>query len=454
MDEHLTPAELESLAWGQISAERARSLIAHLLGGCEPCRAALAPRLRVLFRRGEESRVALSPEVDAAYDLAIDRAFAAAIQREAVLEKVALLEGKEAALAWLNEAGVEALPDAPPHIDGFSLIEALLEKSWTLRYESPVEMVRLATTASALAGKLSPERYDIRRIEKLRFRSWTELGNAYRVADQLEKAVAALDEAARYVFRASGDGLPAARYFTVLASLFGDRRMFELAGAALDIAHLSYRQYGDNHLAGRALIKKGIYKGYAGEPEEAIRLIREGVGLVQEERDPDLLFLALHNQVHLLLECGRYRDARFALWDLRKRKPRSGGRINEVKVRWLEGQIYAASGDLEHAEWVLLQVRDEFAAADLPYKAALAGLELGSVRLRQGRFDDSREVVLEAADVFVALGIRREALMAVALLRKAFETRVATVALIEYVTEFLRRAEHDPTARFLPPSER
>lgn len=230
--------------------------------------------------------------------------------------------------------------------------------------------------------------------------------------------------------------------------------MFELAGAALDIAHLSYRQYGDNHLAGRALIKKGIYKGYAGEPEEAIRLIREGVGLVQEERDPDLLFLALHNQVHLLLECGRYRDARFALWDLRKRKPRSGGRINEVKVRWLEGQIYAASGDLEHAEWVLLQVRDEFAAADLPYKAALAGLELGSVRLRQGRFDDSREVVLEAADVFVALGIRREALMAVALLRKAFETRVATVALIEYVTEFLRRAEHDPTARFLPPSER
>lgn len=452
MDDHLTPAELESLAWGQISSERTRSLIAHLLRGCEPCRAALVPRLEALFRRGAEPGVTLSPELNTAYDLAIDRAFVAASRREAALEKVASLSGKEAALVWLDEAGLQALPDAPPHIDGFSLIEALLEKSWVLRYESPAEMMRLAAVASELAGRLSPERYDAWRIKELQFRALTELGNACRVADELDKARVVLGKAAFFLLQGLAAESSAARYFVVQASLYASRRMFELAGAALDIAYSSYLHHGDDHLAGRALIKKGIYRGYANEPEEAIRLIQEGLSLIQEDRDPNLLFLALHNQARLLVDCGQYRDARFALWELRKRKLRSGGRVNEVKVRWLEGQIEAAAGKLDRAEWILLQVRDDFAKANLRYKAALAGLELGAVRLRQGHYDASQEVVLEAADVFMALGIQREAMMAVALLRKAFERRVATVALIEYVTEFLRRAEHDPAAQFLPPA--
>jgi tetratricopeptide (TPR) repeat protein len=453
LDDHLTPAELERLAWGQISSERIRSLIAHLLHGCEPCRAALVPQLEALFRRGAEPGVTLSPELDTAYDLAIDRAFAAASRREAALEKVASLSGREAALAWLDEAGLQALPDAPPHIDGFSLIEAILEKSWVLRYENPAEMMRLAATASTMAERLSTDRYAVGRIEDLRFRALTELGNACRVADELDKAEGILGYAAS-LLQGTVDEISIARYFVVIASLYGSRRKFELARAAFDIASASYRSLGDDHLAGRALINKGIYSGYAGEPEEAIRLIREGLSFVQEDRDPDLLFLALHNQVRLLIDCGQYHEARIALWDLRQRKLRSGGRVNEVKVRWLEGQIYAASGKLDHAEWILLQVRDAFAESNLRYKAALAGLELGAVRLRQGRYDASEEVVLEAADVFMALGIRREAMMAVALLRKAFERRVATVALIEYVTDFLRRAEHDPAAQFLPPPSR
>ncbi|HSK77807.1 MAG TPA: hypothetical protein VLQ45_15250 [Thermoanaerobaculia bacterium] len=456
MDDHLTPAELESLACGRISPERARSLITHLLRGCEPCRAAVTPELRALLSRqaepGMEGEVVLSPELDAAYDLAIDRAFAAALRRETTLAKVASLNGREAAVAWIEAAGLEALPDAPPHIDRFSLIEAILEKSWGLRYESPAAMVRLAATAHALAGRLSPERYGAGRIGDLRFRALTELGNAYRVADELDKAQAALGEAAP-VLQGDVDPFSAARYYNVLASVYGDRRMFELAGAALDVAHASYRSLGDDHLAGRALIKKGIYTGYAGESEEAIRLIREGLGLIREDRDPEVLFLALHNQVHLLMECGRYGEARTVLSDLRRRMPGSRGRVNEVKVRWLEGRICAAAGDLDRAERILLQVRGDFAGANLRYKAALAGLELGAVRLRQGRFDESQEVVMEAADVFAALGIRREALRAVALLRRAFETRLATVALLESVADFLRRAEHDSAARFLPPAE-
>ncbi len=59
-------------------------------------------------------------------------------------------------------------------------------------------------------------------------------------------------------------------------------------------------------------------------------------------------------------------------------------------------------------------------------------------------------MVADAVEVFVSLGIQREALGAVLVLRDAFERRVATLGLLEDVVEFLRRCQIDPNARFNP----
>lgn len=446
MIDHPTPAELEGLVYNRIAPERVRFVITHLLLGCSSCRAAISPFLAgLLGAPGTPPGPELTAEQEAAYDAALDRALGSVLRTPRAGEQAKTPERREA-LRLLAELGFPVPASPPP--DDAALVDILLERSWALRYESPAQMVRLARMASRLAATLPPGKLGPRQVAGLRFRALTELGNACRVADDLETAKEVLDEAVTYTLEEGTDERLTARYFDVLASLYGARRHFEMAGSALAIAHSTYRRLGDEHLAGRALISLGIYTGYEGDTPEAIRLIGEGLASVDEERDPDLVLLALHNQARLLVDCQRYRDARRVLWDLERREIPVRGRVNELKVRWLEAQISSGLEDLDHAERTLLAVKDGFSTARLPYKAALAGLELGAVRLRQGRIADSERAVLEAVDVFVHLRVRREALAAVLLLKKAAEARVTTVALIESVAGFLRCAEDDPGLRF------
>ena len=210
---------------------------------------------------------------------------------------------------------------------------------------------------------------------------------------------------------------------------------------------------GDHHLAGRALISKGTYVGYQGDAEESVRLIEQGLGLIDESQDPRLLFAALHNQARFLNDCGRLREARIALWKLKARRLDPGGRINELKIRWLEGQINAGLGELDRAELALLDVRRGFAEAGLGYKAALAGLELGAVMLRRGQTDAAVAEVLAAVEVFQSLGIAREAGVSVLLLKKGCERQIADVGLLEYVIGLLRKVEEPAAGRIEPPVE-
>jgi hypothetical protein len=60
--------------------------------------------------------------------------------------------------------------------------------------------------------------------------------------------------------------------------------------------------------------------------------------------------------------------------------------------------------------------------------------------------------VLEAVETFRRLAIEREMLVALRLLQQAFSLGLAKITLLEDVIAFLRRAEHDPNAKFEPVS--
>jgi tetratricopeptide (TPR) repeat protein len=371
---------------------------------------------------------------DAEYDAAIDRALAAVLQPP----------GAHSAPANTSEV--------PRPARGIRLFDALLERSRDLRHENPDEMVRLAEWARDLVEAAGPRELGGPQAADLQSRAWVELGNAYRVADHLPKAEKALGRATDLYLQGTQDELLAARLFDVQASLLGDCRRFDLAETALDLVFTIHQRRGNPHLAGRALISKGMYVGYQGRPEEAIALIQQGLSLVDEEVDPGLLFLALHNLARLLLDCGRPREARIALWTLKGRRLDPGGRINELKVRWLEGQINAGLGKLDRAEMALLEVKRGFESSHLGYKAALVGLELGAVLLRRGRTADAVAEVLAAADVFLALRIAREAVVSVLLLKKGFERQITDAALLDHVIHLLHGAEETPAVRVLPPA--
>lgn len=446
MNDHPTLVELEGFLRGDLPVRDSRSVVIHLLDGCNRCREVVSPYMGALFG-DDPAEVELSAELNAAYDTAIDRAFSAARERLRQRRESSRLQEALSLFKAKTITGSTAAATAPasPELADF---EELLERGQQARHDDPRQMVGLAQQALLVAEHLSAERLGPHQVADLRCRALTELGNAWRVSDRLDEAEKTLMHAASLYLQGTGEPRLGARLFDVQASLDADRRRFEAAGEELDAVYAFHRRQGDDHLAGRALISKGMYAGYGGRTEEAIRLLRRGLARIDAERDPGLAAAALHNQARLLVDAGRFREARTLVWRDRQRIEQAGGRVRQLKLRWLEGQIHAGLGELDQAEQALREVKEGFHQADLHYKEALTSLEMATVLLQQGRADEARGLVLEAAEVFNALKVHREALAAVLLLRKAFETQAATAALLHRVVHFLTRAEHDPSISF------
>jgi tetratricopeptide (TPR) repeat protein len=446
LNDHPTQAELEGFVWNRVSTSRSRDVLAHLVRGCAQCRTAVTPHFAGLTGLATPPAPKLSPDEDAALEAAIGRAFSTVLLKARELAATRERESRPAIEVRREElpAPVEPLLKVPE-------LEALLRRSWLLRYDDPAEMLRLAQAAHTLAEGLDPaafgEEAGAAVVADLQCRAWVELGNAYRVSDALPESDLALGRATELFLDGTEDELLAVRLFNVQASLLGDARRFDLAETALDLVFAIHRRRGEKHLAGRALIRKGIYAGYQGTSDEALLFIEQGLELIDEVLDPRLVYLALHNQARILLDLGQLREARITLWKTKSRGLDAGGRVNELKVRWLEGNINAALGEMERAESALVEVKNGFEAAGLGYKAALAGLELGAVLIRQGRSDAAAREILTAADVFTALGVGREAGASVLLLRQAVNQQIVDGALLEYVIGLLRRGDGSSEAQ-------
>lgn len=445
--DHPTAVQLEGLVVGGLSSEQKRTVITHLVRGCPRCGGILAQYLPMLVGR---AGLSAPPPAEEIYDGALNRAVAS-IRRLGLAPAVKPVEQTTQEIVVLLAArGVAGLQDVPSALLDVPLYEALLERSWSLRYEDPGPAVELARCAAQLAEGFSTDEHDSRKLADLRCRAAIELGNTYRVADELDLADSALQRATELFLQGTNDDLLGARLFDVQASLYAARRNFDLACTSLDIVADVYRRHGDEHLAGRALVSKGLYTGYKGAADEAVRLIGEGLSALDPRRDPGLVLSSVQTKAWFLVDCGRFLEARTALLDLSERD--LGGRVNQLKVRWLEGHIAAGLQELAQAESALRQVKAGFEEIGLGYKAALVGLELGAVWLRQDRLEAAAEMALECSDVFLATGIQRELVASILVLRKAAETRGLTLALLRQVIETLQEGERGP-ARFRTPAQ-
>src|SRR5260370_11890388 len=141
----------------------------------------------------------------AAYDRAMERALASALRH-----RRALLRGGELAAAALAPvlAGERAWRRLTPREARAArtppLVELLLARSHSLRYDDPAGMLELARLALAVAERLKPGRCEAGLLADLRARCWCELANACRLADQLALAWQALGEAVEWAARGSG----------------------------------------------------------------------------------------------------------------------------------------------------------------------------------------------------------------------------------------------------------
>ena len=430
-DRHPSQEMLEAFSDGSLASQATRAVVAHLVGGCSECRQQMA-QLTPWFDPAREEEIEISAELDAAYDAAISAAYAAALAKT----------GRAGRQAARSPRGAEGLPlPGEPDFATPEVCEALLERSFALRFSDAGAMLHLAELAAQAAEDLDPAVYGAEFAADLQARSWAEVSNAHRILGDLPLAERVMTRAVDCRSRGTGDARLLARLSDLAASLACTQRRFDQAFRLLDIAYSIYLKLGDTHAAGRVLISRGLYVGYTGDPLEGIRLLAHGLDTIDRAREPKLAFVALHNILILRVELGEYEEARRTLQQMRPLYNRYHDELNDMKVRWLEGKIAAGLGEIEEAEAAFTEARDRFDRSGLGYRAALVSLDLVSVWLLQGRTSEIRQLVSELLVTFRAVGVEREAIAGILLLRDAVECEQATLELLHLIAMSLNKLD-------------
>ncbi|HEY2294667.1 MAG TPA: hypothetical protein VGM86_28535 [Thermoanaerobaculia bacterium] len=436
---HLRKRDLETLLGDpppQANRRRGGRQVRHLLSGCAECAS------RLFHSTAEE---------DAVYDACIDRAWQAVHNGEDFWREER--EKRDQYLELVRAKGWDKLTrkerDSCP--DGWACVEVLLAVCFESRYRDPRQMLRLARQARFAAEKLDPELYGKRRLADLQARTWAELGNALRVNEQFDKVRDALSRArVLLVEKGTGDLLIQAYIDQVEGSFWKDQRYLRDAEDLLASACRKYLRIGECHLAGRALVTRGLNRIIDGQPWEAVAYLRQAVALLDAERDPELIETAQHNLLFALADAGEYREASELLLRSGLRQKFVDDPLNLLRLRWVEAKILAGHGRFEAAEKALSEVRGAFRIRRLELVATIAGLDLAKILFQQGKLAQLYRLVRELRVAAEAYRLPGSVSQALATLEVMCQVRNVTLAMVEAVQRFFQRLQHNPRLSWDP----
>jgi tetratricopeptide (TPR) repeat protein len=444
--EHPDPHLLERFMRGELQGQSRRTVVRHLLTGCSPCVAVT----RRLWSLGEERLVPPGGKAmpaggrgrsrDSEYRQVFERLArrAAETGRRLAVERRESPRLLEELLAQPRPRRL-ALICADRRFQGPALCELLLERC--RRADPPALAEEMAEAAVAIAGQIDGRLCGATVARSLRARSWAHLGDARRLAGDLAGAEEAL-AAAEPLVDEVGDPLEIAELHGFKACLLGEQGKLAEAVGLLDKALALYRTAGDRHLLGRTLVQKGTIRSWAREIEEtaapeAIRLLREGLGLLDHGADPRLAAGGLLRLGLLLAEAGRGEEALAAARQARPLYDELGDVPNLLRLRRLEGKAEEALGRLDAAEAALREACQGFLREGLGVETAGVMLELAVLYKQSGRSPELDRLAGEISPVFRTPDIRRHVAAALLVFRRIVETGHANLVFLREIARFL-----------------
>jgi len=336
-----------------------------------------------------------------------------AVEEDRVLSWPVLADLREGRRLWQD---LEV--DERQAINGPALVELLLELSYRERFDGPEQMVLLARAACAVADRIEVERFGQEVTNDLRARAWAELANAYRVADDFDKARRAYSWARDLAEKGSQSAPVMARLAELLAAYLSDVRLFSDSASLLQRARDLYASCGDREGVSRVLVFLGLVLGYDGECDRAIIAFLQAL-----ERLPPFSSLevpAIHGLALNLTEAGHPEWAQRVL-RANLRLYRRAGKLTGLRLIWLEGKIAAGLKKYGRAEAKLNTARYAFLREGQTYDAALVSLDLAWVFARGGRRREVAWIATQMLQTFRSMGIAREAIASIVLLQKSCE---------------------------------
>ena len=335
----------------------------------------------------------------------------------------------------------------------WSLCQLLLRRSREQNFYDAGAGESLALLALEGLEVLDAAIYGPESLEDLRSRAWGYVANSRRIKGDLRGAEQAFALAFAALARGSREPMERAVLLDLRASLLRAQRRFDEALRLLQRAIRIFLQLGERHRAGRALLSMSTVHHVAGEPEKSIPLLHQALGLVDPDREPRLLLVALHNLVHSLAETSRFMEAQKLLVKARPLYRQFPHRWSTNPRHWVEGKVARGLGQHQVAEELLLKARDGFLAEDAAFDTALVSLDLALLYAEHGRIAEVKRIAEEMMPIFSSRQIHREALAALAFWKQAVDAERAGAELVNGVAAFLKRARHDPDLRFQQPEE-
>jgi tetratricopeptide (TPR) repeat protein len=441
---HSAPSELVDLLYNRLDRQTQSRVLRHLTR-CAACREHLKPWLTLALhpeRIPEPRTDKILVESPSEYDVPFARMARFARRLDKRKKKIA-----EEVLRFLRSNQVPgALAEGPDiavrlrqRCRIWLVAVPALRQGAPEAYESAARLLVAEVSRLLPAGPEAATRSkEAWRDADLAARLWGELANAERLLGRYRASEESFRKAMDLVGRGAGDVLVLAGLFDLSASLWIAERKFDKADEALGLAHRLYLERRQHHLAGKALYQRGIAAGYTGKIEPAISHFCRAYDLIDAERLPDMAVAALSNAITLLADLGDFARAERLYSTACPVLETLAGPVEKLKLRAVAGKIAAGLGRLHHAELAFRAVHREFRRLKLPMHASLAGLELCSIWLQEGRTEEAKAVVEETLATFLALGIEREALASLLLLESAVRQEQATVELVKSA---LREAE-------------
>ena len=331
----------------------------------------------------------------------------------------------------------------------WSMVEWLANASVRAAADRPARAVELAELAL----------FTVRFVpgpacRRARLEGWAlfHLANALRVKNDHDGADAAVDRGwASWRAGAEDDFLPfeEGRLLDLEASLRRAERRFD---EALDLLARAL-EISPEENKGRILLKMAGTFEQKGDIEAAIAALWQARPLVEKWGPPRDIFGLLFNLTVDALHLGRLSEAADLLPDVRAAAVALGNDLDFHRTVWLQARLDAALGKIPAAAAALAQVFGVFVALELPYDAALAGLDLAALYLQQERSRDVLPLALQMETVFRAKKVDREAMAALLLFCEAARRDEATVELARRTADVIEKAHAGQTIPPLPGEE-
>jgi tetratricopeptide (TPR) repeat protein len=422
----------ERFAAGTATREERRGIVRHLLADCLECRRGILQTVRGGGGSPEE------------YQQAITKAFERAVAGARANSHSSPVQSLLTELDRQPFLRRETLVRNHPRYQSIELLEALIQRSFALRFSDYDEMLKDAQLAVCLAQHLdeSPARRNSVQGAEAKIRSWCYYANALRILGRHDEAATAFEQTMVLLRDGKSRRELEAEVFDHMASLRMNERHFDEANELLERAAASYRDSKNRENLGRVLLKASLNLMYASRPAQALGILLEATPLINAQADPSLAIAAITVAVRCYLDENQPDQALGVFLLGRDLFQAQSEPLILMKVSWTEAMVLMAHGHLEAARTLLEQIRNDYIKRALHYYSALASLDLALVLTQMGRFGEVRALISQSLPVFQALRVQRELLASIIMLTQA-DRQANYLAIIR---EASRRLEREPGA--------